>query len=117
PPYYKEMEEAVRAFVAYKFAPGTGTFRDGGAATGWKDGSAVQAGIPEYPERTIAATVAYCDYVYRRYGRFPARMGPFRTLLAYQAHHVDPDFYDRFYRTDALTPAHRHHPDHTTGRD
>jgi hypothetical protein len=48
-----------------------------------------------------------CDYLHRRYGRFPATTGPFRTLLAYQAHHVDPDFYDRFYRPDALTPAHR----------
>ncbi len=30
PPYYEDMEEAVLAFRAYKFAPGMGTFRDGG---------------------------------------------------------------------------------------
>ena len=48
----------------------------------------------------------------RRYGRFPASTGPFRTLLAYQAHHVDPDFYDHYYRTEVLTPAHRQHPTH-----
>jgi hypothetical protein len=59
PPYYSDMEEAVRAFVAYKFAPGAGTFRDGGATTGWRDGATVQAGIPNYPERTIEATIAY----------------------------------------------------------
>jgi hypothetical protein len=111
-PYYKDMEEEERAFVAYKFAPGTGTFRDGRVATGWTDGATVQAGIPDYPERTVAATIAYCNYIYRRYGRFPASTGPFRTLLAYQAHHVDPDFYDRYYRTEVLTPAHRQHPTH-----
>jgi hypothetical protein len=72
----------------------------------------VQAGIPKYNDRTIAATIAYCDYLYRRYGRFPCTTGPFRTLLAYQAHHVDPDFYDRFYRADVLTAAHRRHPAH-----
>jgi hypothetical protein len=109
PPYYKDMEEAVRAFVAYKFAPVTGTFRDGGSATGWKDAPAVQAGIPNYPEHTIEATIAYCDYIHRRYGRFPASTGPFRTLLAYQAHHVDPDFYDRFYRPEAFTSLHHSH--------
>ena len=49
PPYYKDMEEAVLAFVAYKFAPGMGTFRDGGVATGWKEAATVQADIPNYP--------------------------------------------------------------------
>jgi hypothetical protein len=101
PPYYRDMAEAVRAFVDFKLAPGRGTFRDGGAVTGWKDGAAVQAGIPGYSEQAIAATVAYCDYVYGRYGRFPAASGPLHTLLAFQAHHLDPEFYDRFYRPEA----------------
>ncbi|MFN8456054.1 MAG: hypothetical protein U0401_15535 [Anaerolineae bacterium] len=101
PPYYRNMEEAVLAFVDYKYAAGTGTFRDGGAATAWRDGAAVQAGIPKYSDQTITATIAYCEYVYQRYGRFPANSGPFRTILAYQAHHLDPDFYSRFYRPEA----------------
>ena len=111
PPYYRTMEEAVLAFVEYKYALGTGTFRDGGAATGWRDGAAVQAGIPRYSDRAIAATIAYCEYVYRRYGRFPANSGPFRTILAHQAHHLDLDFYDRFYRHDVLTDTQRNHTD------
>ena len=32
PPYYRNMEEAVLAFVKYKYEQGKGTFRDGGAA-------------------------------------------------------------------------------------
>ena len=40
------MEEAVLAFLDYKYAEGRGTFRDGGAVTGWRDGAAVQAGNP-----------------------------------------------------------------------
>jgi aminoglycoside phosphotransferase (APT) family kinase protein len=35
PPYYRNMEEAVLAFVDYKYKQGTGTFRDGGSATGY----------------------------------------------------------------------------------
>jgi hypothetical protein len=109
PPYYRTMEEAVLAFVAYKYAAGTGTFRDGGAATGWRDGAAIQAAIPAYSDRTIAATIAYCDYLHRRYGRFPATSGPFRTILAHQAHHLDLGFYDRFYRPEVLSETQREH--------
>jgi hypothetical protein len=111
PPYYHDMEESVLAFVDRKYAQGTGAFRDGGAATSWQDGSGVQAGIPPYSDRAIAATIAYCDYVYERYGRFPANSGPFRTVLAHQAHHLDPDFYNRFYRPGTLSDTqgqHRH---------
>lgn len=112
PPYYSSMEEAVRAFVEYKYAAGRGTFRDGGEATAWRDGESVQARIPRYSDEAIAATIAYCQYIYDRYGRFPAHNGPFRTVLAYQAHHVDPDFYARFYRDGALNEAQRNHPGH-----
>jgi hypothetical protein len=34
---------------------------------------------------------------------------PFANLIAYQAHHLDPDFYGRHYRPEALTEAHRQH--------
>lgn len=107
PPYYRTMEEAVLAFVDYKYAEGKGTFRDGGQATGWQNGAAVQADIPGYSDQAIAATIAYCEYVYQRYGRFPASSGPFRTALAYQAHRLDVDFYDKFYRPEALNVTHR----------
>jgi hypothetical protein len=104
PPYYHDMEEAVLAFLDYKYAEGRGTFRDGGAATGWTDGPAVQAGIPSYSPKAIEATIAYCRYVFERYGRFPVCGGPFRTVLAFQAHRLDPDFYARFYRPEAVGP-------------
>jgi hypothetical protein len=44
PPYYRSMEEAVLAFVDYKYAQGRGTFRDGGEATGWREGATVKSG-------------------------------------------------------------------------
>ena len=48
-----------------------------------------------------------CEYVYKRYGRFPAASGPFRTVLAHQAHRIDPTFYAHFYRPEALSPTQR----------
>jgi hypothetical protein len=109
PPYYRDMEAAVLAFIDYKYAEGRGTFRDGGAATAWKDGRAVQSGIPRYSEKAVAATIAYCTYIHERYGRFPASSGPFHNLVAYQAHHLDPDFYTEFYRPGTLAATHRQH--------
>lgn len=102
PPYYRTMEEAVLAFVDYKYAQGQGTLRDGGAASNWQDGAQVQAGIPRYSDRSIAATIACCEYIYAPYGRIPGTNGPLRTLMAYQVHHLDADFYQTFYRPDAL---------------
>jgi hypothetical protein len=103
PPHYPTMEAAVRAFVATKYGTGRGIFRNGGGGSPWKDGAAIDAGIQEYSEQTLAATIAYCEYVYGRYGRFPCTMGPFMSLLAYQAHRLDPDFYATFYTPGALS--------------
>ena len=53
--------------------------------------------------------IGYCEYVYDHYGQFPANFGPIRTLMAFQAHHIDTAFYDRFYRPGAYTAAHATH--------
>jgi len=103
PPYYRNMKEAVLAFVDYKFAAGRGTLRDASAASGWLEGGKIRAAIPRYSDRAIDATIACCEYIYGRYGRFPSNSGPFRSILAYQAHRLDPDFYARFYRPEALS--------------
>jgi hypothetical protein len=44
-----------------------------------------------------------------RYGRFPAYAPPVRTVLGFQASHVDVEFYDRFYRPGALAATQREH--------
>jgi len=56
PPYYRNMQEAVLAFVDYKFAAGRGTFRDGGVVTGWLGGPiAYSSTLPLPQERTNTA--------------------------------------------------------------
>ena len=109
PPFYPTMEAAVRAFVDYKFAPGTGFFRDASKPSAWRDPAVIQASIPPYTEANIQAVIGYCDYVMKHYGQFPANFGPIRTLMAFQAHHIDTEFYDRFYRPGAYTQAHAEH--------
>jgi CheY-like chemotaxis protein len=108
PPYYTTMQAAVEAFVAFKYGP-RGIRPDQRGATDWQNPAGVTAQIPPPNDQAVAATAAYCDYLYRRYGRFPAYSAPFRTMLGYQATHVDEDFYDRFYTPAALTGAQREH--------
>jgi len=63
--------------------------------------------VPPISETVIAAVCAYCEYLWQRYGRFPVYMPPYKTVLAFQACHLDAEFYDRFYRPEALAESQR----------
>ncbi|MCE7980164.1 MAG: hypothetical protein DYG89_03145 [Caldilinea sp. CFX5] len=102
PPYYPTMTVAVKAFVESKFGP-QGVFRGGAVNSAWREPQGAAQQIPAPSEAAIAATIAYCEYVYQRYGRFPAYSAPFRTVLGYQSAHVDIEFYARFYRPEAVS--------------
>jgi len=108
PPYYRSMADAVRSFVDTKFGQ-HGTFRGGAAMSAWRDPVGAAAAIPAPSEKAVAATIAYCEYIYARYGRFPAYTAPFRTVLGYQATHVDVEFYDRFFHPEAISDTQRDH--------
>jgi len=108
PPFYATMREAVRAIVDTKYGS-QGTFRGGITQSAWRDPTAIAKDIPKISERAVDATIAYCQYVYERYGRFPAYIPPFRTVLGFQATHVDCEFYDKFYRAEALSETERSH--------
>lgn len=109
PPYYPTMEAAVHAFVERKFGP-QGVYRAGAEeGSDWKDPQAVTTAVQPPDDQAVAATVAYCEYVYRRYGTFPVFSAPYRTAIGYQATHVDVEFYDRFFKPEALTSAQRQH--------
>jgi hypothetical protein len=101
PPYYKSMEDAVLAFVETKFGA-DGAYRGGTQQSTWRDAASCSTKIPAPSAATIQAAIAYCNYVHRRYGRFPAYTAPFRTIIGFQVCRVDVDFYDRFYEPEAL---------------
>lgn len=107
PPWYGSMEEATYAFVDRKYGE-DGTYNDGYSGP-WADTAGVQAGIDRYSQANIDAVVAYSEYVYGRYGRFPAYFGPLRSLMAFSAHHVDLEFYDRLYKPGSYNERHREH--------
>lgn len=106
PPHYATMSEAVREVVARKFGP-DGVFRNPAAGTAWANTAEVTGQIPGVSEKALAAACAYCEYLWGRYGRFPVHLTTYRTVLGFQACHLDAEFYDRFYRPEALTAAQR----------
>ena len=95
--------DAVQAVVEIK----TIAKQQSGKDSVWVDGAAVTNQVPAISQAAIRATTAYCEYVWNRYGRFPAYLAPFRTVVGHQACHLDAEFYDRFYRPEALTKQQR----------
>jgi hypothetical protein len=106
PPYFSSMSDAVCAVVDTKFGQ-HGVFRESTQGSVWARQGEVGPAIPTISDQAINATIAYCEYVWDRYGRFPAYMPPYRTVVGFQACHLDAEFYDRFYRHDALSETQR----------
>lgn len=110
PPYFPSMQAAVEAVVERKFGA-QGIYRGRATQSAWRDPAGVSEGIAGICNPAIEATVAFCEYVFDRYGRFPAYLPLFSTFAGFQAGHLDTDFYDRHYRPEVLTNAHRRHFD------
>lgn len=103
PPYYGDMGEAVEAFNDMKW-------------TNWeshklpyKDPAGVLGEIERPSRDEIQVVKDICNYVYDTYGRFPAFSDPMFLRFMVQAHHLDLDFYDKYYPPGAYTEAHRNH--------
>jgi hypothetical protein len=102
------MREAVLAVVERKFGS-AGVFRGGIAQSAYKEPARVANAAHALSDATVEATIAYCEYIYQTYGRFPAYPAAFRTSVGFQASHLDLDFYERFYRPEALGDPQREH--------
>ncbi len=63
----------------------------------------------EISEEGIACTKAICNYIYETYGRFPGGIDAMHLMWFMQAHHIDTDFYDKFFRPGAYGPTHAAH--------
>jgi len=42
-------------------------------------------------------------------GGSPTTYPPFHCLMGFQAHHLDVEFYDRYYRPESVSERHRRH--------
>lgn len=106
PPYYPSMGEAVQAAVDTKFGP-DGMFRGRAQNSARLNWMGIQEGVEEFAPEQIEAAKVYCSYVHGRYGRFPAYTPPIRTLIGFQSSRLDLEFYDKYYKPEAISGQHR----------
>src|SRR5262249_3128621 len=100
PPYYASMDAAVDAVIAVAarhtdavapHRPAEGDFR------------------PSLSDEGVACAKAVCRYILETYGRFPASVDTMHLMWFMQVHHLDLDFYERYFHEGACGERHLAH--------
>jgi hypothetical protein len=108
PPYYPDMESAVQAIFDAKWG-GKGIYKEEGGPVALKDRQSLDKLVQKTPDWCLDATKALCSYIWETYGRFPATIDPMAMNIWFQAHHLETEFYDRFYQPGAYHETIRQH--------
>jgi len=112
PPYYPSMDAAVDAVLAPVSRPNSASAaapQSAGPVPYLISDAEHHAGIVEISDEGIACTKAICNYILETYGRFPGTVDAMHLMWFMQAHHLDTDYYDRFFRPGAYGPTHAVH--------
>jgi len=109
PPYYRDMDEAVDAFVEMKFGKGGLFSADYQGKTAFKNWGQIQPKFHHPSKTSVDQVKAVCRYVYETYGRFPASYDTKIIPMWLQVHHLELDFYKEHYPPEIITEAQRNH--------
>ena len=107
PPNYPDMRACAQAYVARQFGEG-GPFNPTTPGP-WKESAAVRGGARIHADDVIECVATMAQYVFDRFGRFPATLGSALATYYLQAHHLDLEFYDRHFAPGAYLPSHAEH--------
>jgi len=107
PPHYPDMRAAVDAVCERKFGPG-GPFHPDTPGP-WKDSSKVRSAAQIHDERFRECVAKQAQYVYDTFGKFPGTVPSMFLIMYLQAHHIDLEFYDKFYKPGAYLRTHANH--------
>lgn len=108
PPYYPDMAAAAQAIFDAKWGS-RGIYREDGGPAPYKDRQSLDKLVQKTPDWCLEATKALCTYIWDTYGRFPATVDPMVMNIWFQAHHLETEFYDRYYQPGAYHEAVRRH--------
>jgi hypothetical protein len=109
PPHYPDMRTAVEAVCDRKFGPG-GPFHPDTSGP-WKDSRRVRSAAQVHDERFRECVTLQAQYIYDTFGKFPGTVPSIFVLMYLQAHHLDLEFYDNFYKPGAYLKTHATHMD------
>jgi hypothetical protein len=107
PPHHPDMAAAVEAFAARKFGPGGPYHRDTPGA--WSDSPGVRGSAQVHSPEFKACVSLQAQYVHDTFGKFPGTVPSLMILNYVQAHHLDLEFYDQFFRPGAYLRTHAEH--------
>lgn len=108
PPYYPDMGAAVQAIWDAKWG-GRGIYKEEGGPVAFKDRQSLDKLVSKTPDWCLEATKAFAEYIWKTYGKFPATIDPMEMNIWFQAHHLETDFYDRYYQPGAYHQAIKDH--------
>ena len=95
PPHYQDMAAAVEALAERKFGPG-GPHNEQTSGP-WSESAAVRGAAERFTDQFKACVALQAQYVLDTFGKFPGTVPSIFLLNYVQAHHLDLDFYDRFF--------------------
>jgi hypothetical protein len=104
PPYHASMDAAVDAVLA----PPRGSSEAGPVSYRMSEAEH-RAGTVRVSAEGLACTKAICNYIQDTYGRFPGSTDAMHLMWVMQVHHIDTDYYDRFFGPGAYGPAQAAH--------
>jgi hypothetical protein len=101
------MRDATEALTKRKF--GNGGVYNPNTPGVWNDSPKVRANAAPYTEEFKKCVALQAQYIYDTYGRFPATVQSVFSFLYLQAHHLDLDFYDRYFKPGSYLTTHKEH--------
>jgi hypothetical protein len=107
PPHFPDMRAAVEALCDRKFSPGGPFHRD--TPGPWKESPKVRCAAQIHDERFRDCVALQAQYLFDTFGKFPGTVPSMFVIMYLQAHHLDLDFYDTFYKPGAYLNTHRAH--------
>jgi hypothetical protein len=107
PPHFPDMHAAVDGLCRRKFGPG-GPFHPGTPGP-WKESRQVRQAAQIHDERFRACVALQAQYVYDTFGKFPGTVPSIFLIMYLQAHHLDLEFYNKFFKPGAYLKTHAHH--------
>jgi hypothetical protein len=107
PPHHRDMAAAVEAFAERKFGPGGPFHPDTPGA--WTDSPRVRGSAQVHDQAFKACVALQAQYILDTFGKFPGTVPTLFILNYVQAHHLDLEFYDRFFSPGAYLDTHADH--------
>lgn len=107
PPHFPNMAAAVKAVVNRKFGDG-GPF-NGKTPGPWKESSRVRSSAQMHDAHFQDCVATQAQYIFDKWGKFPGTVPAIFILTYLQAHHLDLDFYDKFFSKGSYLETHARH--------